>query len=116
MSARGIEIVSPVMASGDPSAASGLLPQLRRGRRYVDVVSAEPFLSFSQNGEDVVLMRALGHLGPGRYIEVGANDPTDDSVTRAFYNRGWSGITVEPMQDYAQRHRQQRPRDILVEA
>lgn len=61
-------------------------------------------------------MRALGHLDSGRYIEVGANDPVQDSVTRAFYNRGWSGITIEPMHDYAQRHRAQRPRDVLVEA
>jgi len=61
-------------------------------------------------------MRALGFLDNGRYIEVGANDPTNDSVTRAFYNRGWSGITVEPMHDYAERHRAERPLDILVEA
>jgi len=61
-------------------------------------------------------MRALGFLDNGRYIEVGANDPTHDSVTRAFYNRGWSGITIEPMHDYAQQHRAERPRDILVEA
>ena len=61
-------------------------------------------------------MRALGQLDSGRYIEVGANDPTNDSVTRAFYDRGWNGITIEPVHDCAQQHRVQRPRDILVEA
>ena len=60
------------------------LPQLPGRRRYGNDVNAESFISYSQNGEDVVLMRALGHLGSGRYIEVGANDPTNDSVTRAF--------------------------------
>jgi FkbM family methyltransferase len=75
-----------------------------------------PFVSYAQNREDVVLWRALGHVRKGRYVEVGANDPTVDSVTRAFYDRGWSGITVEPMHDYVQRHRTERPRDIQIEA
>ncbi|MET0965043.1 MAG: FkbM family methyltransferase [Nakamurella sp.] len=79
-------------------------------------MNAESFVSYSQNGEDVVLMRALGHLDSGHYIEVGANHPTNESVSRAFYDRGWSGITIEPMQEYAQLHRAERPRDILVEA
>ncbi len=73
-------------------------------------------MSYGQNGEDVVLFRALGQLGEGSYIEVGANDPTVDSISHAFYERGWSGITVEPVHVYAERHRQQRPRDIVVEA
>lgn len=74
------------------------------------------FISFAQNREDVVLFRALGHVATGRYVEVGANHPTDDSATRAFYDRGWSGLTVEPVPHFADLHREQRPRDILVEA
>jgi FkbM family methyltransferase len=74
------------------------------------------FLSHAQNREDVVLWRALGDVPDGRYVEVGANHPTEDSVTRAFYDRGWSGITVEPMHDFAEAHRAERPRDTLVEA
>lgn len=74
------------------------------------------FLSFAQNGEDVVLWRALSDVAHGRYIDVGANHPRVDSVTRAFYDRGWSGITVEPDPFYAQLQRDERPRDIQVEA
>lgn len=81
-----------------------------------DVQADDPFISYAQNREDVVLWRALGHLPTGRYVEVGANHPRDDSVTRAFYDRGWSGITVEPMHDFAEAHRSERPRDSLVEA
>ncbi len=73
-------------------------------------------MSYAQNGEDVVLLRALGHLSEGRYVEVGANDPTVDSISHAFYGRGWSGITVEPVHVYAERHRAERPRDIVIEA
>ena len=75
-----------------------------------------PFVSYAQNREDVVLWRALGHISAGRYVEVGANHPRIDSVTRAFYDRGWSGITVEPMHEFAEAHRAERPRDTMVEA
>lgn len=73
-------------------------------------------MSYAQNREDVVLWRALGHLPHGRYVDVGANHPRDLSVTRAFYDRGWSGITVEPVHEFAELHRVERPRDTLVEA
>jgi FkbM family methyltransferase len=75
-----------------------------------------PFVSFAQNGEDVVLWRALRDIGVGSYVEVGANHPADDSATRAFYDRGWSGLTVEPVPMFAELHRRDRPRDTLVEA
>jgi len=75
-----------------------------------------PFISYAQNREDVVLWRALGDVSAGRYVEVGANHPRIDSVTRAFYDRGWSGITIEPMHEFAEAHRAERPRDTMVEA
>jgi FkbM family methyltransferase len=73
-------------------------------------------VSYAQNGEDVVLWRALGGVSAGRYVEVGANHPSHDSVTRAFYDRGWSGITIEPVPYFADLQRAERPRDHLVEA
>lgn len=76
----------------------------------------DPFISYGQNHEDVVLWRALGGVAAGRYVEVGANHPTDDSITRAFYDRGWSGLTVEPVPAFAALHRAERPRDRQVEA
>lgn len=75
-----------------------------------------PFVSYAQNREDVVLARALKHVDCGRYVDVGANDPVADSVTYAFYQRGWSGITVEPVPMYADRLREVRPRDHVVQA
>ena len=79
-------------------------------------MSDSPFVSYAQNAEDVVLWRALGHLQDGRYVDVGANHPRVDSITQAFYERGWRGITVEPMNDLADLHRRERPNDILVQA
>ena len=72
------------------------------------------FLSYAQNFEDVLLWRALSHVERGFYVDIGAQDPVVDSVSLAFYERGWHGVNVEPVPQYAQMLREQRPRDILV--
>jgi len=54
------------------------------------------FISYAQNSEDVLLYRALRDVERGCYIDVGAADPVFDSVTLAFYQRGWRGINLEP--------------------
>jgi FkbM family methyltransferase len=74
------------------------------------------FISFGQNAEDVVLWRALRHVPKGRYVEVGANQPTISSITRAFYNRGWTGIEVEPVGQFVEAFRRERPDDVVVQA
>ncbi len=69
-------------------------------------------ISYAQNFEDVMLHRALGEQDAGFYIDVGAHDPTEYSVTRFFYDRGWHGINVEPVVQYHAALRRERPRDI----
>ena len=69
-------------------------------------------ISYAQNFEDVLLWRALGHVANGFYIDAGANDPVDHSVTKAFYDAGWSGINIEPLPAFHQAFVAQRPRDI----
>lgn len=70
------------------------------------------FISYSQNAEDVLLWRALGHVENGFYIDVGANDPEEHSVTKAFYDAGWRGISIEPLPGFHQAFLEQRPRDV----
>ncbi|MCC2958639.1 FkbM family methyltransferase [Massilia sp. IC2-477] len=69
-------------------------------------------ISYSQNSEDVLLWRALGHVQNGFYIDVGANDPEEHSVTKAFYDAGWRGISIEPLPSFHQAFLEQRPRDV----
>jgi FkbM family methyltransferase len=73
------------------------------------------WISYAQNHEDVALMRALRHLPQGFYIDVGAHDPVADSVTKAFYDRGWHGINIEPVAQWFDRLAAQRPRDINLQ-
>lgn len=53
-------------------------------------------VSHAQYGEDLILWNALCDIERGFYIDVGAADPAHDSVTKLFYDRGWSGINIEP--------------------
>lgn len=69
------------------------------------------FVSYAQNFEDVMLWRALKHIDNGFYIDVGAAWPDEDSVTRAFYERGWSGINIEPNPELNMQLQEKRPRD-----
>jgi FkbM family methyltransferase len=73
------------------------------------------FISYAQNFEDVMLWRALKHVEKGLYIDVGANDPTVHSVTKAFYDRGWNGINVEPLPSHHADLMIARPRDINLQ-
>ena len=72
--------------------------------------------SYAQNFEDVMLWRALGHIENGFYIDIGAQHPVVDSMSKAFYERGWRGIHVEPIPTYAKLLREDRPDEIVIEA
>jgi len=72
--------------------------------------------SYAQNFEDVMLWRALGHVENGFYIDIGAQHPVTDSVSKAFYDNGWRGIHVEPVKEYADLLRQDRPDETVIEA
>ena len=73
-------------------------------------------VSYAQNFEDVMMWRSLRHITSGFYIDIGAQDPLIDSVSRAFHDRGWRGIHVEPVSKYAALLRRHRPGDEIIEA
>ncbi len=97
-------MAAPVHA--DPS-------QTREKMRPTAVMS---FISYAQNFEDVMLWRALKHVANGRYIDIGAQHPVIDSVSKAFYEAGWRGIHVEPVPEYAALLREDRPDEVVLQA
>ena len=72
-------------------------------------------VSYAQNFEDVMLWRALKHVSNGFYVDVGANDPCVDSVTRLFYEHRWYGINIEPLSQHFIDLQRARPRDINLQ-
>ena len=56
-------------------------------------------ISYSSNKEDVIIDILTGFKQNGVYIDVGANHPDIISVTKKFYDRGWSGVNIEPNYD-----------------
>ena len=73
-------------------------------------------VTYAQNREDLILAGMLRKVTHGFYVDVGANHPVHDSVTKIFYDKGWSGISVEPHEHLIRELRQQRPRDINIHA
>jgi FkbM family methyltransferase len=73
------------------------------------------FISYAQNFEDVMLFRALKGVEKGFYIDVGAQDPVFDSVTKAFYERGWRGINIEPVEQWFGKLVADRPKDVNLQ-
>lgn len=68
--------------------------------------------SYAQELEDIILFVVLRDVEKGFYIDIGANDPLDLSVTHFFYERGWQGINIEPLRSKCLLLEEKRPRDI----
>jgi FkbM family methyltransferase len=73
-------------------------------------------LSYAQNMEDVLLSKLFEGQKTGFYIDVGGGHAVADNVSFLFYERGWSGIIVEPQANLGQLYREVRPRDVLINA
>ena len=73
-------------------------------------------ISYAQNGEDIVLLRAFAGQRSGMWIDVGANHPVNDSVTKNFSDLGWTGINIEPVSSFFDLLRAERTHDVNVNA
>ena len=72
-------------------------------------------LSFSQEGEDMILSRIFDMQEKGFYVDIGAHHPYKYSNTFYFYRRGWNGINVDAMPGSMEIFNNWRPRDINIE-
>jgi len=71
-------------------------------------------ITYAQNREDIIINAFFDNKADGFYVDVGANHPTIDSVTKLFYSKGWRGINVEPNQELLRLLIADRPEDINV--
>jgi len=73
------------------------------------------FASYSQDYEDFILYYLFYDVANGFYIDVGAHDPFYFSVTKSFYDRGWSGINIDPLPEKYLLFKKHRRRDINLQ-
>ena len=88
---------------------------LTEGARWLlEKLDPSVHLSYSQDGEDMVLRRLFERQNTGFYVDVGAHHPYRFSNTCYFYRRGWRGINIEPNPDAIEEFHRDRPADINV--
>jgi FkbM family methyltransferase len=70
----------------------------------------------SQYGEDVMIWDLLNRKTDGFFIEVGAFDGYDFSVSYALEAAGWTGLLIEAIPERAEQCKARRPRSRVVNA
>ncbi len=63
---------------------------------------SKTIITYAQNREDIILHSFLMDVKKGFYVDVGAYHPIIDSVTKYFYEMGWSGVNIEPQSEFVQ--------------
>jgi FkbM family methyltransferase len=79
------------------------------------MIDPKAITTYAQYNEDIVLLALLHDVKKGFYIDVGANYPTIDSVTKLFYRRGWRGINIEPVKSLYHELKEKRPDDVNLQ-
>ena len=87
----------------------------RRNFIYPAEIYSHHRVSFSQEGEDLVLLELLKNKQTGFYVDIGAYHPQRFSNTYLFYLMGWHGINIDAMPGSMQLFNKLRPRDINLE-
>ncbi len=75
-------------------------------------------VSYAQYGEDLIIQGIFDTMGlqTPRYIDIGTHHPTLLSNTYYFYERGSSGVCIEPSSELMKKIKRVRPRDICITA
>lgn len=71
-------------------------------------------MSYAQTGEDLQIAYFVGRNTNVTYIDVGCLWPQEHSNSYLFYERGGSGLCIEPNPTVIDDFRKQRPRDIVL--
>lgn len=71
--------------------------------------------SYSQSGEDMILNVILCNVKKGFYVDIGANNPLEQSNTCFFYEKGWNGINIDALPGSMKLFNILRKRDINLE-
>lgn len=79
------------------------------------MIDPKATVTYAQYNEDIILDTLFDDIEKGFYIDVGANYPDIDSVTKSFYDKGWHGINIEPIKKLHKALTKSRPRDVNLQ-
>lgn len=82
---------------------------------FKEITDGDSLKSYSQEGEDLILLREFYDITNGFYVDVGAYHPKRFSNTYLFYKKGWRGINIDARPGSMELFNRQRPRDINIE-
>jgi FkbM family methyltransferase len=68
-----------------------------------------------QEGENIILERIFAKKSRGTYVDVGAHHPVRFSNTLNLYQKGWSGINIEPNRKVIKIFKKMRSRDVNLD-
>lgn len=71
-------------------------------------------LTYSQEGEDLILIRLFANKRNGFYVDVGAHHPYRYSNTYLMHKLGWKGINIDGSPVSVELFRKSRKRDINI--
>ena len=71
-------------------------------------------LTFSSDGEDSVLIKWLGGIKNGFYVDIGSHKPLFSSNTYGFYLLGWKGICIDPNPGLKLKYKIFRSSDLFI--
>ena len=71
--------------------------------------------SYSQEGEDLILLRYFGNKQKGVFVDIGSHHPYRFSNTFLLYQRGWTGVNVDANPGTKELFDKLRPHDVNVE-
>ena len=71
--------------------------------------------TYAQCGDDIIIDVIL-RKQYGFYVDIGANNPYEQSNTMYFYKKGWNGINIDATPGSMDSFKKHRKRDINIEA
>ena len=68
--------------------------------------------SYSQNGEDIYILKYFNNKKKGFYVDIGAYHPKRFSNTYLLNKNNWSGVNIEANPNLIKKFLKDRPNDI----
>jgi FkbM family methyltransferase len=78
------------------------------------IFNKEVKISFTKNGEDLMLADLFSNKNTGCYIDIGCYDPVLHSNTFLFYLKGWRGINIDANPDKIALFNNKRREDVNI--